>query len=585
MVGGVLEDGWVARGYRPVVRDQVFLLPADMREWLAPDHPVWLVISIIDRLDTSVFHAGRRVGGVGRQGYDPDMLVTLLVWAWLQGMRSSRRIERACADVVSYRVICGGDVPDHVTISRFRADNHHACAQLFAQVLMLAAQLGLGRLETVALDGVKIASNASLSANRTVAAARAAAATLAAHAAAAHAAADVAEDSMFGDSGSMSVPRQLSDPAVLADRLDAATAELADSDDDSDDDSQDGPGDLSAFVPSPDAAPAAGPVAADRRTRITDALADLEVRAAAAAHAAAVGREREAAPVLERLAAGERFAGRVPLAARVALLETRLTEKIAECEAKHRRWQSNRHKRSPGRRPVPIEANAKIRDLRAALAQAHADLDEANAVVDVESRTVNLTDPQSRIQPLRGGGWLQGYNCQAVTTADGLIVATGVGTSPVDTGYYTSMIAKAEAAADLMSGHRPDTDDAGIEMVLADAGYCSRDNLTAPGPARLIATAKARDLHAVLGDPIDETDSSDPITVMTARLRDPDTLAVYQQRSHIAETPFGHAKHNWGFRRFTSRGVDRARSEWDFHAAVHNIAKILTHLAGTPHPA
>jgi Transposase DDE domain len=271
----------------------------------------------------------------------------------------------------------------------------------------------------------------------------------------------------------------------------------------------------------------------------------------------------------------------------VALLETRLAEKTAECEAKHQRWQENRHKRSPGRRPVPIEANVKIRDLRAALAQAQTDLDEANVDVDVESQTVNLTDPQSRIQPLRGGGWLQGYNCQAVTTADGLIVATGVGTSPVDTGYYTSMIDKAQGAADLMSGHRPNTDiaDAGIEMVLADAGYCSRDNLNAPGPDRLIATAKARDLHAALGDPIDETDSSDPIAAMTARLRDRDTLAVYQQRSHIAETPFGHAKHNWGFRRFTSRGVNRARSEWDFHAAVHNIAKILAHLAATPHPA
>ena len=154
------EDVLVAKGYRPVVRDQPFLFPPDMREWLPADHPVWTVLAIGDRLDTSAFHQRRRVGGVGRAGYDPDMLSTLLIWAWSSGLRSSRRIERACADVVSYRVICAGDAPDHVTLARFRADNHRAGEQLFTQVLMLAAQLGLGRLETVALDGVKIASNA-----------------------------------------------------------------------------------------------------------------------------------------------------------------------------------------------------------------------------------------------------------------------------------------------------------------------------------------------------------------------------------------------------------------------------------------
>ncbi len=81
------------------------------------------------------------------------MLVTLLIWAWSQGMRSSRGIERACADVVSYRVICAGDAPDHATIARFLKDNHSACDQLFTQVLILAAELDLGRLETVALVG------------------------------------------------------------------------------------------------------------------------------------------------------------------------------------------------------------------------------------------------------------------------------------------------------------------------------------------------------------------------------------------------------------------------------------------------
>jgi transposase len=213
-----------------------------MREWLGPTHAVWALLAIVERLDTSAFHARRRTGGVGRAGYDPDMLVTLLIWAWSQGMRSSRGIERACADVVSYRVICAGDAPDHATIARFLQDNHAACDQLFTQVLILAAQLGLGRLETVALDGVKIAANASLGANRSAAglarAAEAEAARIAAATSAAHVATDAAEDAMFGsdDPGPGTLAAELADPASLAARIEEAKVRLdaeatADSDD------------------------------------------------------------------------------------------------------------------------------------------------------------------------------------------------------------------------------------------------------------------------------------------------------------------------------------------------------------------
>src|SRR5450755_2165744 len=85
-------------------------MPPDMREWLSADHPVWLVIAAIGQIDTSAFHRHRRTGGVGRAGYHPDMLLTLLVWAWAQGVRSSRRIERSCGQDVAFRVICAGDV-------------------------------------------------------------------------------------------------------------------------------------------------------------------------------------------------------------------------------------------------------------------------------------------------------------------------------------------------------------------------------------------------------------------------------------------------------------------------------------------
>src|SRR5512142_556084 len=152
----------MAKGYRPVDRDQVFLLPPDMREWLPAGHAVYLVIAVVaDHLDTSAFHAGRRTGGAGAAGYDPDMLVAVLVWAYAHKVTSSRRIEELCRTDVAFRLICAGNLPDHVTVARFRGQFPDAVAEFFAQVLVLCARLGMGRLGTVALDGMKIAASAS----------------------------------------------------------------------------------------------------------------------------------------------------------------------------------------------------------------------------------------------------------------------------------------------------------------------------------------------------------------------------------------------------------------------------------------
>jgi transposase len=163
---------------------------------MAPDdHAVWLVIGAVDRLDTSAVHAVRRTGGAGARGYDPQMLVTLLIWAYASGVTSSRRTGELCRTDVAFRVICAQDVPDHVTIARFRAAFPDLARELFTQVLMLCARLGMGQVGTVALDGTKIAASASKAANRTEERLRA----LAAQRAGEHAAQDAAEDERFGE--------------------------------------------------------------------------------------------------------------------------------------------------------------------------------------------------------------------------------------------------------------------------------------------------------------------------------------------------------------------------------------------------
>ena len=210
----------MAKGYRPVDRDQPFLLPPDMREWLAGDHPVHLVIRAVERMGTSAFHARRRTGHAGAAGYDPDMLATLLVRAYFQGVSSSRRIEELCGTDVAFRVVCGGNRPDHSTVARFRGDFAVPVERLFTEVLILCARLGMGKLGTVALDGTKIKANASKAANRT----EETLARLAAERVAAHAEADAADDALFGDARGGEVPAEAADPFTRDERIDAALA-------------------------------------------------------------------------------------------------------------------------------------------------------------------------------------------------------------------------------------------------------------------------------------------------------------------------------------------------------------------------
>ena len=207
----------MAKGYRPVVRDQPFLFPPDMREWLPAGHAVWLVIEAVRRLDTRAFHARRKTGGAGTAGYDPDMMVTLLVWAYASGVTSSRRIERLCQQDVAFRVICAGHLPDHVTVARFRQQFAGTAAALFAQVLLLCAQLGMGQVGVVALDGTTVAGSASKDANRTEEGLR----KLAGEMAARHAESDAAEDALFGEG-----KRGDDDPGDPFTRAERVTAEI-----------------------------------------------------------------------------------------------------------------------------------------------------------------------------------------------------------------------------------------------------------------------------------------------------------------------------------------------------------------------
>src|SRR6266566_6239382 len=537
----------MAKGYRPVDRDQAFLFPPDMREWLPAGHPVWLVIRAVVLMDTSAFHAGRKTGGAGTAGYDPDMLVTVLVWAYAHGVVSSREIERLCGTDVAFRVICAGNRPDHVTFARFRKDFPGLVEEFFGQVLILCARLGMGKLGTIALDGMKIAADASKAANRTGEGLR----KLAAEAVAAHAEADAAEDELFGAGvRGDEVPEEAWSPR-----------------------SRDG--------------------------RIRAALADLEAgREAAAAEEAA-----KAEGFRARQRAGERT-GCSPVSAAVALAQEKLARVTAAQQAKIDQWEARnaasvaetgRPLRNPPRRPAGghcrvKEAAAQVEAAREReqAAQARAAEREANRKGPGPVR--NVTDPDSRLLPVRGGGFIQGYNCQDAAADDRLMLG---GYACQDTGDAlqaqelarvaekgAAVVAAAHAAhaadpALLRACHgrlctlpardknSPDHDAAAchhamtsqIDVLVEDAGYHSEANLTAPGPDRLIADAKTRDLarrEPAQGPP---PAGATPLQANAHRLATPEGRAAYKRRAPDVEGLHASLKDNGGLRRFSLRGL------------------------------
>jgi transposase len=147
-------------------REQVFLKPPSLREWVPEEHLVWTILDAVSELDLSAFYAAYRADGHGRPAYEPAMMVALLLYAYARGNRSSRGIERACVEDVAYRVVAGNLVPDHSTIADFRRRHEAALAELFSGVLGLCARAGLASVGVVALDSTKVGANASLDANR-----------------------------------------------------------------------------------------------------------------------------------------------------------------------------------------------------------------------------------------------------------------------------------------------------------------------------------------------------------------------------------------------------------------------------------
>src|ERR671935_1377610 len=142
----------MAQNFLSCDREQDFLMPPSVREWLPAGHLAWYLLDVIERLDLDAFYGEYRADGSGRPAHDPRMMVAPLLYAYAVGERSSRAIERRCVEDVAFRVIACRLQPDHVTIARFRRRHAEALIGLFSGVLALCAEAGLVRGGVGAID-------------------------------------------------------------------------------------------------------------------------------------------------------------------------------------------------------------------------------------------------------------------------------------------------------------------------------------------------------------------------------------------------------------------------------------------------
>jgi transposase len=150
------------RAFRPYEPDRPLPLPPDLRQWLPADHLVYLLGDLVDQLDlTPILAVYDQGDGGGNPPYHPVLLTKLLLYAYCQGVVSSRAIARKTYEDVAFRVLSADQHPDFRTISDFRERHLAALGDLFVQVVRLAGRLGLLKLEHVAQDGSKILANAS----------------------------------------------------------------------------------------------------------------------------------------------------------------------------------------------------------------------------------------------------------------------------------------------------------------------------------------------------------------------------------------------------------------------------------------
>ncbi|MFV1971885.1 MAG: IS1182 family transposase [Acidimicrobiia bacterium] len=455
--------------FRAYDRDQSFLMPPSLDEWLPQDHTARFIAEVVDELlDLSAVYDSY-VEASGAPPYDPTMMLKLLFYGYSTGVTSSREMERRCHVDVAFRWLTANSAPDYRSIARFRRRHLAALDDLFTQVLVLCSEAGLVKLGRVALDGTKLRASASR-----------------------HKA--------------MSYGR-------LGPRIEQLEAEVA-----------------------------------------------------------ALLAEAEATDLAEDEEFGEDKRGdEVP--PELARRETRLVKMRAAKEA--------------------IEAEARQKAAEKAADKAEADGGDDTAVAEAAATAAtratptdrtqrSFTDPEARMMKTVDG-FHYAYNAQAVVDEHSqVIVTTDVTDQAGDVHQLVPMITAVTTSLT----------EAGIEddpkMILADAGYCSEDNLQQLSDAKVnavVATGKIRRNERVPDAPRGPIPKDATQRERMARkLRTKVGRVDYARRKAIVEPVFGQMKTRQNAKHLRLRGFTGAKGEWTLHAICHNLRKLANAAETAPLP-
>jgi transposase len=154
--------------FRTCSLNQPLLLPPSLQEWLPENHLARFIAGVVDELDLNgIVSQYLRKDGRGKAAYHPAMLVRLLLYGYAVGVRSSRKIEKATYENIAFRYLAADEHPDHDVLADFRKTHLEELSKLFFTTLQLCQKAGLVKLGQIAIDGTKVAANASRQESKT----------------------------------------------------------------------------------------------------------------------------------------------------------------------------------------------------------------------------------------------------------------------------------------------------------------------------------------------------------------------------------------------------------------------------------
>ena len=508
------------QNFIPADRDQQLLLPPNLKQWLPEGHLAFFVLDAVGSFDLSGFYGAYRQDGHGRAAFDPAVMVSLLVYAYAIGIRSSREIERRCKEDVAFRVIAANAGPDHATICRFRTRFRAELSELFDEVLRLCAAEGLVRVGVVAVDGTKVAANASRAANRDA------------------------------DGIRREVERMLRE----AEEIDRQEDELY------------GVGKRGDELPEHLAVPGEA-----RREHLRRRLEELKEQRRGLEERAAEMRERD------ELAYRQSHAGRRrgrkpprPEPERYERMKTNITDPDSRLMSTPTGFvQGYNAQVVVTEDQIAIAADVVCdhndsAQLEPMLDQAEANLRAANAPRDIGRLLADNGYMNNRIELDRGPEIL------IAPTSRGNLARLDAPSERADAHAYAQKIAEGQREAQRRAEVLERVERGEIDMATAkeeldvslSQTYVLRDRYRAGGAEALVSRRSIKPPRLTVNQR------------MLMAFADDEVQALYRRRASSVEPVFGQIKGNLGVRRFLHRGLEACTSEWRLIVAAHNLAKV-----------